>query len=391
MSETIALRQPSIWAAVRVISSTIASLPLLTYMRDSNGESKQVPSFLDNPAPMGLPRFNWMELVMLQLLLNGEIGFIKIKNNAGATIQLMPCHYANYQVNWNGENKVYKVLMNNGTTETYTDDDFLQLLGPSLDGLRGMSPLNLFRRTIQLTTALQTAATRSMTNGAHVSGFITPTEAITEDDAKIIQAGLAERVEGPEQAGKIAVLNRPLQFTSSQINNVDLQFLESRQFEVHEVARMFNIPAQLLHSNSKEQSFASGLQEQMREFQQMTLVGWTARLEAAFTQLLPSQRYARFDFHDLLSGSPSEQINTLIAQTGKPFMTVNEARKILDMDPIEGGDVLAAVAAPIPPQASPAQDVIQKHSALPAKTFTKKITKIKKGSNGELITTTEEE
>lgn len=363
MSELIALRQPAVWAAVKLIAGTIASLPLNTYRRDENGELQQVKSFLDNPAPMGLTRFNWMELIIGQLLLNGEVGLLKIFNQAGALVQLLPVYMNNYSVKWDGSQKIYSVVMGAGKTQTFDSTEFVQVMGFTIDGLRGISPLTQFRRSIQLSTALETAATRSMTNGTHMAGLVTPDEDVTEDDAKDIQAMLSEKLEGPEQTNKLAFVNRKLKFQNWQPNNVDLQFLEMREFSITEVARIFQIPPHLLQQTTKETSWGSGIMEQNRSFAQFTLKPWTARLEEEFSRLLPSPRFCEFDYHELLAGTPTEEINALMVQTGnKPILSVNEARKRLNLPPVPGGDELAPAAMPPVPEAAPAKDVQQKAS-----------------------------
>lgn len=392
MSELIALRQPAIWAAVRLIAGTIASLPLVTYRKDSNGENQQVASFLDNPAPMGLTRFNWIELIMGQLLLNGEIGLKKIYSNNGALAQLLPVYSGNYSVKWDGTQKIYKLILGGGHTEELDQSEFIQVMGFTIDGLRGLSPLAQFRRSIQLQTALETAATRSMTNGSHIAGIVTPEEDVTEEDATLIRNSLSENMEGPEQTNKLAFVNKKLKFSPWQVNNVDLQFLQMREFSITEVARIFQVPPHLLQQTVKETSWGAGIMEQNRAFAQFTLKPWTGRLEAEFSRLLPQPRFVEFDYHELLAGTPTEEVNALLAQTGnRPILTVNEARKRLNLPPLDGGDVLAPVALPPPSEASPSQDVIQKASASNGTHFMKRITKISKSSNGELVATTHEE
>ena len=366
VSELIALRQPAFWRAVNLIAGTVATLPLETYRLDEDGEKQQVKSFIDNPAgPYPIPRYSWVEMVMAHLLTHGEVGLVHVYNNAGAIIGLWPVHPANFMVRWTGNEKEYQLTVGGGQQQTLTGDQFTHIMGLTLDGTRGISPLQQFRKIIQLAEAQDLAANRQMVSGMLVGGLVTPTEDLPSDEAAEIQKALDARLSGAENAGAMRLVNRKLQFTPWTANNVDMQFIQGREFSITEVARIFGIPPHLLGQVDKSTSWGSGIQEQNRNFAQFTLMPWTTRIEESLSTLLPSNRFCEFDYKGLLQGTPSEMVNSLLAQTGKPFLTVNEARHIMNLDPVPGGDELAPAAAPPSPEAAPSQDVQQKNSKQP--------------------------
>ena len=349
-----ALRSPAYWRAVNLIAGTIAGLPLKTYRTTDQGERQQVKSFLDNPAgPYPLTPFQWKELVLAHMLTQGETGLMHVYNGAGALIGLWPVHPQAFEVHWSTDGsggKTYKVTMADGTMKPFESTDFTQVMGFTLDGLRGISPLVLHRRTIQMMHAQEDAATRAMTSGMLVSGLVSADEDIDEDEAKAIKQGLDEKIAGPNHAGGVALVNRKLKFTPWTMTAEQAQFLQGREFSVDEIGRMFGIPAHLLGSQSKATSWGTGIIEMNLALQKFTFKPWTDRLEETLSTLLPSNRFCEFDYSGVLQGAPNQEIELLIAQVEGGLLTQNEARAIRNLPPVDGGDVIAKPGGSTPPQ-----------------------------------------
>lgn len=339
VSETKALGLPAYYRAVSVVSGTVAGLPLKTYS-DSGGERKQVKSFLDNPAgPYPLSSFAWKELVMLHLINQGEVFLMHVYNNAGSIIGLWPVHRnAVEDVTWHGYEKRFKVRMIDNTTQEFDSFDMTHIMGMTIDGTRGIAPISLFRQSIKLGMAAEVAATRNLTKGLHIAGLVTPDDDITEDEAKIIKAGLMNKIAGVENAGEIAVVNRVMKFTPWQMSNRDAQFIESREFQAIEFARMIGVPPHLIGATEKQTSWGTGVAEQNAGLARYTLKAWTSRLEEPLSDLLPNPRFCEFEYKGLLQGTPQEEIALLINQVKAGLLTKNEARAIMNLSPLEGGD-----------------------------------------------------
>ena len=336
VSEYRALGIPAYYRAVSIVAGTIAGLPMKTYRRIDEETRERIPSFLDNPAgPYPLTPFAWKELVMLHLLNWGEAFLMHIYNGAGATIGLWPVHPSMVSVEWIGADKTFKVDLGDGTQQEFDTADMTHIMAMTTDGLRGIAPITMFRRAIQLGMAGEDTALKSFTEGMLVSGIVTPREGdITEADAKVIKTSLQQNVLGSSNAGSVAIVNRSLQFTPWSMNNVDAQFLESRQFQVEEFARMLGVPAHLLGAQEKQTSWGTGVAEQNLGLARYTLMAWTSRIEESLSTLLTSTKFVEFDYKGLLQGTPSEEIDILIKQVNAGLLTKDEARGILNRGPL---------------------------------------------------------
>jgi HK97 family phage portal protein len=238
------------------------------------------------------------------------------------------------KVSWAGPDKEFEVRMNDGTTVKEYTGDITQVLGMSTDGLRGMSPLELFRRSLKTAQAGELAANNSFTRGALVAGLVTTEEDIDGDEAKTISDSLKTKMTGTDNAGGIAFINRSLKFTPWAMKNTDAQFLESREFAVEDIARMFGMPLNLLSVNKVVSNWGTGVKEANLGLAKYVLMNHTGRIEAALRRLLPTDYFAEFDYKGLLQGSPEDEINLLIAQVQGGLLTVDEARAVLNIPPM---------------------------------------------------------
>lgn len=334
VSEESALGVTAYYRCINIIAGTIAGLPLKTYRETETGKER-VRSFLDNPSgPYNLPSFNWKELVMVHLLTRGESFLLHIKNGAGAVIGLWPIHPTAVKVERRGYDKHYEVTLANGDKREYQSDEMTHIMGLTFDGNRGVSPLTLFRRTIQLGINVDIAASRSFSNGMLIAGIVTPDTDMEEEDAKVIKAGLNAKLTGVENAGDIAVVNRNLKFQQWSMTNADAEFLSSREFQVVEFCRMLGVPPHLVGATEKQTSWGTGVSEQNVGLARYTLMSWTSRVEEALSALLPNPRFAEFDYSGLLQGSPKEEITLLIEQVKAGILTADEARAIRNYKPL---------------------------------------------------------
>jgi HK97 family phage portal protein len=337
ITELQALGLTAYYRANAIISGTIAGLPLKVYEDLGGGKRQQVDHFLStNPAgPYDLSGFSWAETLVLHLLSHGE-GYLKsVTNGGGELIGLWPVHpLAVTRVRWDGADKQFTLAMSGGGQETYSTGEVTQVLGMSMDGLRGMSPLSLFRQSLQTSRAGELAANRQFVSGSLIAGLVTTDEDIEEAEAKTIKQSLNAKIAGAEHAGDIAFVNRSLKFTPWAMTNADAEFLASRAFQVEEVSRMTGVPPHLLSSTEKVTSWGTGISEQNLGLARYTLMGWTSRIEAAVKAILPPGQFAEFDYAGLLQGSPKDEIALLIAQVGAGILTVDEARAIRNLAPL---------------------------------------------------------
>lgn len=360
VSEHTALTLSAVYRAVTLIAGTIATLPLRTLRDSADGTRERVVSFLDSPAgPDRLTRFEWTELVMIHLLLHGNAYLQHVYNAGGALIGLNPIHPSAVAVEADLEavgGKLFRVTLENGTTRVFDGLNMTHLTGPMTDGLVGLSPITMARNSFGTAIAGDRAAGRMFANGALISGMVTTEDDVTEDEALVIKRGLRTSVQGEENAGDVAFINRNLKFTPWQLSPEDAQFLQSRAFQIEEVGRWYGVPPHLLGQSEKSTSWGTGIEEQNRGLARYTLAPWTERMQQRLSRLIGGPRFVEFDYSALLQPSPEVEIGLLVQQVTNGILTPNEARRIRNLPPAPNGDTLRLPPGSADPGAAPAAD-----------------------------------
>lgn len=356
VGEFSSLGVSSFWRAVSVLTGTVAALPLKTY-RDVAEVRQRARSFLDDPAGFeGQTPYEWVETVMAHLIIHGNAYLVHVHGGAGQILGLLPVHPTAVSVELRPDlpgGKLFNVTLIDGTQRTFTAVDLTHI--PSLrtdpNGI-GLSLLSVARNSMGTSIAADNSASRMFANGALISGLVTPAdgEDITEADAKQIKQGLRANMLGHENAGDIAVINRKLKFDRWSMSNEDAQFLESRRFQVEEVSRWTGVPPHLLMDMERQSSWGTGLIEQNQAFARFTLQPWTTRIEQRLSRLLPAPRFVEFDYTGLVRPTPAEEVRLLLEEVNGGLISLNEARAVRNMPPVEGGDTLRLPVGSLPPE-----------------------------------------
>ncbi len=344
VNEQTALGIPAFSRGTELIAGTIAGLPLKTYS-GTGANREEVPSIFDDPTgPYEISPYNWIEMVVLHLVMYKEAYLVELRNGAGALVGYYPTHPMNVtKVEWQGPAKRYHVAGANGTSTVYgTPDDptdegaVVQILGPATTGLRGTSLFHTHLRIFQAAIAAEKASARTFT-GALIGGLLTTEgeDEIEEGEADLILEKLNARVSGTDNAGRLAFVNRHLKLTNWQMSNLDAQFNESRAFQVEEFARMLGLPPHLLAAVDKQTSWGTGVAEQNLGLARYCLMAYTSRIESALTAQLPFPDFVEFDYKGLLQGTPKDEIDLLLAEVGGGLLERNEARAIINRPPSE--------------------------------------------------------
>lgn len=333
VSEHTAVTLAAVWRAVNIISGSIASLPLRS-IEDKNGIKQRTDSFLDRPRRFS--SFEWVELITVQLVLHGNAFLQHVYDGAGRIVDLWPVHPSCVSVEFDANGKKLFTIEVDSKKIMLDESKMTHIMGTSFDGLRGVSPITIARKSLGTGLAGDTAAAKMFQNGAMISGMVTPDEDVTADEAKAIQDSLGNRVRGIDNAGDIVVINRRLKFSPWTVSAEDAQFLQSRAFQVEEVSRWFGVPPHLLSQTEKQTSWGQGVAEQNRGLARYTLQPWTRRIEAKLTPLLPAGKSAEFDYSQFIAPSPEVEIDLLLRQIQAGLLTIDEARKIRNLPPIEG-------------------------------------------------------
>lgn len=344
-----ALGISAVYRAVSLISGVIAELPMRTLRDIGDGRVQRMNSFLDNPGgPDGPTQFEWVETVLLHLLLHGNAYLVHVYNAAGGIARLDAVHPLSVSIELPRPDdtlqpiggKWFKVHQENGTFRRLDAGNLTHIPAPSTDGVRGLSPIEVARNSLGIAIAGDRAAAKMFSNGLLNPILVTPKEDVFEDEAAQVKEDLQLKVAGAENAYEVTVVNRAIDVHPLTMSAADAQFIQARGFQVEEIARWFGVPPHLLMQTDKQTSWGTGVAEQNRGLSRTVLVPWAKRIEQRLSRLLPSPRFVEFDFKGLERGSPETEIELLIKQAGGPIMTVNEARAIMNLEPIAGGDVL---------------------------------------------------
>jgi HK97 family phage portal protein len=344
VSETSALGLSAFYRGVSIIASTIAGLPLKSY-RDKDGTREEVSSVWDDPGAGVFTRYEFMHTCMVHLCIHGNCFLLHVFNDGGALTGFFPVHPSMVTVKFVDGQREFHVSWGDRPAEVFTEREMTQVMLFSTDGLTGSSPISLARNAIGTGIAGDRAAAKMFKSGLLMGGIVTPDEDMSLEDGQAIKAGLDAKIAGVTGAGSLAFINKSLKISPWQMNSEDAQFLESRMFQVEEVARILGIPPHLLMQTDKQTSWGTGVEEQNNGLARYTLKAYTSPFEARASFITRGSTFVEFDYAGLLQGTPAEEIRLLLEQTAAGFLTINEARAIRNLPPLPGGDALPATGA----------------------------------------------
>jgi HK97 family phage portal protein len=336
VSEHTALTLSGVYRAVSLISGAIASLPLRTLARSAGGTQVRANSFLDSPGMDRLTPFEWKELVVRYLLLHGAAPLQHIYGGGGQLVGLNPLHPLGVEVDADDARpggRRFTVRPQGQAPRTFDATTMTYVMGPSLDGVMGISPITAARLSMGTGLAGERTALRMHTNGAQISGVITPKDdnSLMPDDAKALKEIVDRSIVGTDNAGDVVVLNRALDFKPWQMSAVDSQFLQSRTFSIDEVGRWFGVPPHLLGLTEKSTSWGRASPSRTAGLHRYTLSPWTERIQDRLSPLVSARKSVEFDYAGFLASSPQDEIELLIAQVNAGLLTLNEARRIRNL------------------------------------------------------------
>jgi phage portal protein, HK97 family len=330
----------AVWAAVRRISSSIASLPLHTYQRTTDGKQKATGhplySLLHDRWNPELSSFAARELMMAHLLLFGDSFHEIERNGAGLPIALWPIHPLNVAVERVAGQKRYRVDVG-GSPVILPAESVLHVQGFSLgDGLRGLFPVSVARNAIGSALATDSYAAKWFNGGGQPAGVLSHPAKLGPVATKNIADSWKQRA--LTDAQRIEVLEEGMKYTPISLSPEQSQALESRRYSVSEVARLFLIPPHLLAD--LDRATFSNVEQQSIEYVQHCLMPWCRRIESEMTyRLLDDGHFAEFSLDGLLRGDSQSRAEYLSAMLDRGVFSINEARAYENMPPIPQGDV----------------------------------------------------
>jgi HK97 family phage portal protein len=339
------LQCSAILAAVKVVSESVASLPLQLYERTSDGkriaEEHPLYDVLAHEPNDWMTAFEFKELMQSWRMLWG-VGYSWIKpGRRGAVDQLIPLHPSRMKPERlkNGRLRYAYSEPNSPTPTYYRQDQVFAYRGLSPDGVNCYIPTVLMRDAIALARAAELHSGAFFGNGARAGTVIETDQPMKPETLQRLRQQWEDMHRGPENSHKTAVLPHGAHLKEMTVNNDTNRLLETRRHQIEEVARAFRVPAYMIGDLSK--SSYSSVEQQAIDFVTFTLVPDLRRFEAACRRdlVVDDKRYfAQFDVSALLVGDFAARASFLREMWNLGVFSTNEVRQQLGYNPVEGGD-----------------------------------------------------
>ena len=356
VTERSAMQMTAVYSCVRILAEAIAGLPLHVYrFKENGGKEKAVDHSLyrllhDEPNPE-MTSFVFRETLMTHLLLWGNAFAQIVRNGLGEVIGLYPLQpnrmsvgrdldtkalYYEYQTSWDEPAGEYKTIR-------LTPADVLHIPGLGFDGLLGYSPIAMARNAIGLAQATEDYGAAVFANGAAPGGVLEHPGTIK--DPSRVRESWQQTFGGAKNGNKVAVLEEGMKYTPISVSPEQAQFLETRKFQLNEIARIFRIPPHMI--GDLEKSSFSNIEQQSLEFVKYTLDPWVIRWEQAITKTLLSARekqqlFVKFNVEGLLRGDYQSRMEGYAVARQNGWMSANDIRELENLDRIDevdGGDL----------------------------------------------------
>ena len=356
VNEHTAMQMTAVYSCVRILAEAVAGLPLHLYKYNASGGKEKALShplyfvLHDEPNPE-MSSFVFRETLMTHLLLWGNAYAQIIRNGKGEVIALYPLMPNRMSVDRDYSGALYYTYTRysdeaptmNGMTVTLRPSDVLHIPGLGFDGLVGYSPIAMAKNAIGMAIACEEYGAKFFANGAAPGGVLEHPGTI-KDPQKVRDSWNAA-YQGSSNSHRVAVLEEGMKYQPIGISPEQAQFLETRKFQINEIARIFRVPPHMV--GDLEKSSFSNIEQQSLEFVKYTLDPWVIRWEQAISRALlrPDEKklyFAKFNVDGLLRGDYVSRMNGYATARQNGWMSANDIRELENLDRIPpelGGDL----------------------------------------------------
>lgn len=357
VNERTAMQTTAVYACVRILAEAIASLPLHVYEYQDDGGKKLVhdhPLYYllhDEPNPE-MTSFVFRETLMSHLLIWGNAYAQIIRDGAGRVLGLYPLLPDKMEVQRDDQGNIYYVYSRNSDENPMFKEygniklkaeDVLHIPGLGFDGLIGYSPIAMAKNAVGMTLACEEYGASFFANGANPGGVLEH-PGVLKDPSKVRESWNSV-YRGVNNAHKIAVLEEGMKYQQIGIPPEEAQFLETRKFQINEIARLYRIPPHMVGDLDK--SSFSNIEQQSLEFVKYTLDPWVIRWEQSLQRslLLPGEKgkyFIKLNVDGLLRGDYQSRMNGYAVGRQNGWFSANDIREMENMNPIpdeEGGNL----------------------------------------------------
>ena len=356
VNERSAMQMTAVYSCVRILAEAVAGLPLHLYRyKEDGGKERAIDNnlyhLLHDEPNKEMSSFIFRETLMTHLLLWGNAYAQIIRNGKGEVVALYPLMPNKMQVDRDENGELYYIYTRSsdeaktmeGVTVYLTPRDVLHIPGLGFDGLVGYSPIAMAKNAIGLAIATEEYGAKFFANGAAPSGVLEHPGTIK--DPSRLRENWNSTFGGSANSGKVAVLEEGMKYTPISISPEQAQFLETRKFQIDEIARIFRVPPHMV--GDLEKSSFSNIEQQSLEFVKYTLDPWVIRWEQSLSRALLNEDekrkyFFKFNLEGLLRGDYESRMSGYVVARQNGWMSANDIRELENMDKIpaeDGGDL----------------------------------------------------
>lgn len=356
VNERTAMQTTAVYSCVRILAEAVASLPLHIYHYTDTGKERVVSHplyrILHDEPNMEMTSFVFRETLMSHLLIWGNAYAQIIRDGAGRVAALYPLLPDKMEVDRteNGQ-LVYYYYRRSEENPNFKEfgkiklrqEDVLHIPGLGFDGLIGYSPIAMAKNAVGMTLACEEYGASFFANGANPGGVLEHPGILK--DPKKVRDSWNEVYRGTTNAHKVAVLEEGMKYQQIGIPPEEAQFLETRKFQINEIARIYRIPPHMIGDLDK--SSFSNIEQQSLEFVKYTLDPWVVRWEQSLQKalLLPQEKkeyFIKLNVDGLLRGDYQSRMTGYATARQNGWMSANDIRELEDLNPIpeeDGGNL----------------------------------------------------
>jgi HK97 family phage portal protein len=343
VTEDTAMQVSAVWACVRLLSETVASLPFNVYTKANQAVASDFyfQSFINKKPNRYQTRQEFFETMMLNLTLHGN-AYARIQRINNKIVSLLPMMSAQVEV---------RLLQDGSVVYEYTRDNETEILSSQSvwhvklygNGIIGKSPLAFGRNMMGIAQAAEQTVTRIYNNGGKRSGVLSLDKLLTPAQREQVRANFSGLTTSTDD--RLLVLEMGMTFDPISMSPQDIELLASRKFQLEEICRWFGVPSVLVNDTSGSTTWGSGIEQLVSGFYKLNLRPYLERFEASieanlFTEDEGKLYEAEFDFEGLLRSDLKSRLEGYRTAIAGSILTPNEARKIEGWPALEGGDNL---------------------------------------------------
>lgn len=345
VNEDSAMQLSAVWACVRLLSETVASLPVNVYRKTATGRELAPDHWLAVLMARKPNRYQtkveFFETLMLNLALHGN-AYAKITKVGGKIRSLLPLMASQIETKLLADGSVVHLYHADGNVDVLSSESVwhVKLYG---NGIVGKSPLAFGRNMFGIAQAAEQSVGKIYANGGKPSGVLSFDRLLTPAQRASVRENFATLTTGTDD--RLLVIEQGMKFDAVSMSPQDIELLASRKHQIDEIARWFGVPSILINQNEGSTTLGSSTAEIISGFYKLNLRPYLERIEASvktwlFTPEEANQYEFEFDFEGLLRSDLKSRLEGYRTAVAGTILTPNEVRRIEGWPRVEGGDVL---------------------------------------------------